>query len=131
MNRRFSLATLLLLIAIVAIGLASARTALLRYVENNPAVPLQIAPPAIALVIMGAMVGLVYGCWLSIWNHGGALSLIAKVVGGPFLGAAAAAQLSVQTDWIVIFLTPIILVSLTTLVAFNRRRATARSAAHT
>jgi hypothetical protein len=130
MDRRFSLATLLLLIAIAAIGLASARIALIRYAENNPAVPLQIEPPAIALVIMGSLVGALYGCWLSVWNGGGLLRLFARAVGGLCLGAAAAAQLSVQTDWIVIFLTPMILVSLTTLVAINRRRATARSVAH-
>lgn len=115
MGRSFSLATLLLLIAIAAVGLASTRTVLVRVWHGE-------SPEIVGLVVLGAIFGAVFGFALALWSRGSWLGFFGSILGGPFLGAAAGAQLSVAVDWPVIFTAPIILISTVMVVAANRRR---------
>jgi hypothetical protein len=115
MGQRFSLATLLLLVAIAAIALASTRSALAGAWNGS-------APGIAGLLTAGAAAGAVFGLLLAIWSGAGFLRLSGGIFGGASVGAAAGAQLSVTVDWIVIFTAPIILVSTIMVIAANRRQ---------
>jgi hypothetical protein len=114
MGRTFSLATLLLLMAIAAIGLASTRTVLAGVWRGQ-------APEVAGLMFAGAIFGALFGLGFALWNRSKWVGFLGCIIGGPCLGAAAGAQLSVAVDWPVIFTTPIILISTLMVVIANRR----------
>ncbi len=115
MTRSFSLATLMLVMAIMAIGLASVRTAAVRVVEGA-----SIDLPR--LLIAGAVAGALYGFALAIWQRGGFVRIGASAIGGSCLGLAAAAQTTSPVAWPVVFTAPIVLVGMAALIGTNRRR---------
>lgn len=127
-RRSFSIAALLMLIAITAVGSASIRAAL---GEDLPVASRLVGLARVigAAMLAGAVVGTIFGLILAAWNRNDLPAAFGSAVGGFFLGAAAAAQCTVKVDWRYIFATPIVLVSVATLVAINsRRRSKARSA---
>ncbi len=91
MNRSFTLSTLNLLIAIVAVCLASTRTALVQVWNGNSA---EIA----LLVVLGGLAGLAFGLVAAIWNRPGWLISLAMMAGGLFLGAAAARRCASRSN---------------------------------
>jgi hypothetical protein len=115
MNRSFSLTTLLLLVTLSAIGLASVRTAIARtwHAPNGATVGLMVAAG-----IGGALFGLV----LSAWNRNGWPADVGSMVGGFYLGVTAGAQLTNPVDWQLLCAVPIVLISTAMLVAATRRR---------
>ena len=115
MERSFSLATLNLMVAIAAVGLASCRSALAGVWNGE-------ADLAALLMLCGGIFGMLFGAVLAIWNRPPWLAVAGCVLGGFFLGAVAAAQLTVKVDWPVIFFAPYVIVSAVALVALNRRR---------
>jgi hypothetical protein len=115
MGRSFSLATLNLAMAIVAVALASTRIALNRgWTAGADSIGL--------LQICGGLCGLILGIVLALWNRPGQMRAWGLIFGGFVLGALTAAQLTVKVDWPVIFATPIILIATVFVVAANRRR---------
>jgi hypothetical protein len=109
---RFSLAVLFLVIAIAAIGLASIRSAFVHAGDEN----LSWLP-----LVAGSVSGAVFGFGLAVWSRWDALRVTAGTLGGFCLGAAAGAQSSVAVHWAVVFVAPILIVSLAGLIAINRR----------
>jgi len=141
MRQRFSLATLMLLVAIAALGLASLRTAIgtaltldqssqaaTSFPNQGPQNPQAIYQTILAIwIVGGSCLGLLLALTLAAWNTRSLVWTIASCAGGVFLGGAAGAQCLVKVDWPVIFLAPVVLVGGTLLVAVNeRRRRTAR-----
>jgi hypothetical protein len=118
----FSLATLLLMMAIAAVGLASIRAALAGAWQGEAAGLRNMNSQTVVLIAAGAVCGALFGLVLAAWNRKGLLVGIASFFGGLFLGAAAGAQCCVKVDWQVIFAAPFVLVSSALLVALNRRR---------
>lgn len=116
MTRSFSLAALMLVIAVAAVGLASMRTVVLRVVSGEPS---DVATP----MILGAIAGGVYGFALGVWQSGGFVRLVASVLGGLCLGLGAGAQITATVDWAVVFAAPALLVGMAVLVGANRRRS--------
>ena len=122
-RRTFSLATLLLVMAIAAVALASIRSLLVR-VWNGESEALIL--PMVAGAIGGALVGLA----LAIWNRGswrlanlrGWPWTITSTIGGMGIGAAVGAQTTAGVDWSVIVLSPLVVIGTAALVAINRRR---------
>jgi len=121
MGRHFSLATLMLAVAIAAIAAASSRAAVVDAWRGN-------SREALELAFVGAAVGLLFGLCLAIWNRGSCIGFVGSLVGGVCLGAAAGAQFASRVDWIVIFMAPVILIPLLLVVAANRRRKKQRLA---
>ena len=119
MGRHFSLATLMLVVAIAAIAAASSRAAVVDAWRGK-------SHEALELAFVGAVVGLLFGLGLAIWNRGSWIGTVGSLVGGICLGAAAGAQFAARVDWIVIFLAPIILIPVLLVVAANRRRKSER-----
>jgi hypothetical protein len=115
MERRFSLGTLLAIVAVAAVGLASIRGALTR-VWTMP------SNEALMMLPFGLLVGGAFGLALALWNGGGWLRAIVGTLAGFGLGAAAGAQTLAKVEWQVVFLAPIVVVGLAALVAGNRRR---------
>lgn len=123
MRRTFSLATLLLVMAIAAVALASIRALLVRVWSGESQA---LAVPMVA----GAMAGATFGLALAVWNRGswrignfhGWPWTIANAVGGLGLGAAVGAQTTARVEWSVIVLAPFIVIGAAVLVAINRRR---------
>lgn len=131
MRSRFSLATLLLLVAIAAVGVGSLRTAIVEVLSlDNFSASLAARGPILAACIAGAaLLGLTLGVILGAWNHRSIPLTIAGAFGGSFLGAAAGAQCTVRAEWPVLFIAPILLIGGTLLVALNeRRKRTGKSA---
>jgi hypothetical protein len=124
MRSRFSLATLLLLVAIAAVGVGSLRTAIIKLLsfDDLSATLAARGPVLAACIVGGGLLGLVFGTILGNWNHRGIPLSIASTLGGSFLGAAAGAQCTVRTEWPVLFIAPILLIGGTLLVALNERR---------
>lgn len=124
MRSRFSLATLLLLVAVAAVGVGSLRTAIVEVLAlDDASAALAAQGPVLAVCLaVGSLLGLLYGAALAAWNHRGALNSLAGALGGAFLGAAAGAQCTVRTDWPALFVAPILLIGGTLLVALNERR---------
>lgn len=118
----FSLATLLLMMAIAAVGLASIRAALAAASQSQAAGLRNMDIQTAVLIAAGAVCGALFGLVLAAWNRKGLLAAIASLFGGMFLGAAAAAQCCLTVDWQVIFAAPFVLVSTAIFVALNRRR---------
>jgi tetrahydromethanopterin S-methyltransferase subunit C len=115
MGRSFSLATLNLAMAIVAVALASTRIAMSRgWTAGAESIGI--------LQVSGGLCGLMLGIVLAIWNRPGQMRSWGLIFGGFVLGALTAAQLTVKVDWPVIFATPIILIATVFVVAANRRR---------
>lgn len=131
MRSRFSLATMLLLVAIAAVGVGSLRTAIVELLAlDNVSAALAARGPVLAACIAGAgLLGLVLGIILGAWNHRSISLSIASALGGCFLGAAAGAQCTVRSEWPVLFVAPIVLVGGTLLVALNERRKRLRKLA--
>jgi hypothetical protein len=115
MGRHFSLATLLLLMAIAAVAMASTRTALAGMWRGQ-------SPGVVGLVVLGGLFGLAFGIGFALWNRGNWYGILGSIVGGPCLGAAAGVQLGVGVEWPVIFAAPFILIVTLLVVAANRRR---------
>jgi hypothetical protein len=115
MERSFSLATLNLMVAIAAVGLACCRSAL----ASDWKVPPQLV---VGLMLLGGIFGMIFGLILAVWNRPGWLAMVGCVLGGFFLGFAAAGQLAVKVDWPVIFATPYVMISAVALLALNHRR---------
>jgi hypothetical protein len=124
MRSRFSLATLLLLVAIAAVGVGSLRTAIVELfaLDDLTAALAARGPVLAACIIGGGLLGLMFGTILGSWNHRGIPLSVASALGGCFLGAAAGAQCTVRTEWPVLFIAPILLIGGTLLVALNERR---------
>ncbi len=110
MRGNFSLATLLLLIAIAAVGLASIRT-----------VPDRPNDVAAVTMVAGGACGMLFAMVLALWNRVGFLRMPLYGVGGAFLGAAAGAQMSVSVHWPVMIAGPILLLTIVWLIAITRR----------
>jgi len=130
MNRTFSIATLLLVMAIVAVALTSLREVVQR--ADGGGSPIGILSPVLACSVAGATFGYGLAIWNSVtpvWMVGGWLRLFVSTVCGLFLGAAAGAQATVRVDWYVLLLTPIVIVGCAALVAATRRQRAASSPA--
>jgi hypothetical protein len=121
MSRSFSLTTLLLMMAIVAVWLASIRPAIVQVV-NGGVGAVAGSPEPIGMLIVGALAGTVFGVGLAVWNRNGWLRSLAAVVGGTCLGLAAGAQMSLPVSWLVVGIGPAIIVAMVALVMANRRR---------
>lgn len=115
MGRHFSLATLMLVVAIAAIAAASSRAAVVDAWRGT-------SHEALALAVLGAGAGSFFGLCLGIWNRGTWIGFVGTLIGGSCLGAAAGAQFATRVDWLVIFMAPVILLPVLLLVANNRRR---------
>lgn len=124
MGRTFSIATLLLLVAVAAVGLASLRALWVRgeigTVTNEAAMILMTA---------GAMAGLIFGVGLAIWNGAGPahrasgwLRMVGSAVCGLFLGAAAGAQFTAAVPWYGLLVLPALIIGAAALVAAGGRR---------
>ncbi len=119
MKRRFSIATLLLLMAISAVAAASVRSAIvqIRTLPNDAS----YREAAIIMVLMGPL-GALEGLILAFWNRSGPLRTMGCLFGGLFLGIAAGGQFVNRVDWTIIGTTPLVLLAASMLVAFSRRR---------
>jgi hypothetical protein len=124
MPGRFSWATLLLLLAIAAVGVGSLRTAIveLPFSEDAAEAVALRWPVWAASIVGGGLLGMAFGAILGSWNQRGLVRHAAGVVGGSFLGAAAGAQCTVRSEWPVLFVAPMLLIGGTLLVALNERR---------
>lgn len=118
MTRSFSMATLLLLVAIAAAGSASLRGAVDRMAGGN-------SEALVTPIVAGGLGGFVFGIALALWNRGGFLRSAAAVVGATLLGSAAGAQMIARVSWTALFVAPVILVTVIWLIAVNRRRSAA------
>jgi len=115
MGHRFSIATLFLLTAIAALALASMRMTMVRVWSgetNDLEWPMAV----------GAIAGMMYAVGLAIWNRTGWAQPVISGVGGLLLGGAAGAQMTSPVAWPVVFAAPVVVVSIVTVIAFNRRR---------
>ena len=124
MERSFSIATLLLAMAIGAVGLASLR-ALWTRAENGD----MARPDAMTMIIAGAVAGLIFGTVLAGWNRPSPVHRLGNVLRmglgaccGCFLGAAAGAQFSATVPWYVLVMLPVAIIGSTALVVASRRR---------
>ena len=115
MERRFSLGTLLSIVAIAAVGLASIRGAFARTWTTPGDAGLIMLP-------FGFWTGGLFGLALAVWNRVGWLKGVAGTLAGFGLGTAAGAQTLATVDWPVIFLAPIVIVGMAALIARNRGR---------
>jgi uncharacterized membrane protein YfcA len=122
MNRTFSIATLLLVMAIVAVALTSLR-GWWQQVESG------VSGDITELVLVCSVAGAVFGFGLAIWNGAspgstgdGWLRVLGSMACGSFLGAAAGAQATARVDRYVLLLTPVVVVGCAALVAATRRR---------
>jgi hypothetical protein len=116
MTRSFSLATLMLVMAIAAIGLASVRTTAVRVAGGE-------SSALMGPLVVGAIGGALYGFALAIWQRAGFIRLVAGVVGGLCIGVAAGAQATSPVGWPVVFTAPVVLVGMAALIGANRRRS--------
>lgn len=114
MQHRFSLATLLLMVAIAAVGLASVRDAFQNSLPGREP----------WMVMFGFWAGGPVGLALAIWNRSGAVLGIVCTLAGFGLGAAAGAQTGVTVSWPTVFVAPILLIGTAAVIAFNRHRRT-------
>ncbi len=118
----YSLATVFLVVAIVAIAAASLRGLWVRAINGGPQ---ELLYPAIACAFDGVLFATVFVFWSrtgSIWDERNLVRLIVYPVAGFFLGAAAGAQSTAQVSWGALMLTPPVVVAVAALVAFNRRK---------
>ncbi len=126
MERTFSIATLLLVIAILAVALASIRAAAVRTLEGQSRA---IATP----IAIGALAGGAVGCVLAFgyrgsrpfWHPKSWPRIVAGTLGGIVLGGGAGAQATAAVSWWIIVLMPPLIVGMTALVVTNRRRQSA------
>lgn len=123
MRSRFSLGTLLLIVAIVAVGAASLRSAAKAVLNEGLTAALPGDKQVIAVWIgVGGLVGLGFGVVLALWNRRGPLGSLVQIFAGGFLGLAAAAQCAIQTPWLVIGMIPIVTIALAVWIAHSQRR---------
>ncbi|MGD9719850.1 MAG: hypothetical protein AB7O59_01380 [Pirellulales bacterium] len=133
MGRTFSIATMLLVMAIVAVGAASLR-GLWQRVEGG------VNDAVLVPVVGGAVAGAVYAFILSVWTSRDPIyeplawpRFVLCTICGWFLGTAAGAQMTATVDGAVLALTPLVVIGSAAVVAFNQRRQarlTADRAAH-
>jgi hypothetical protein len=119
----YSLATVFLVVAIVAIAAASLRGLWVRVTAAGASQ--ELLYPAIVCAIDGMLFATVLAFWSrtgSIWDGRNLVRLIVYPVAGLFLGAAAGAQSMAEVSWGAMVLTPPIVVAVAALVAFNRRK---------
>ncbi len=122
MVRNFSIATLLLVTAIVAVALSGLRGA---WQRANSDASGEVLVPLIVCSIAGAAFGFGLAIWngaVPVWKLGGWARVFGGTVCGLFLGAAAGAQATAHVDRYVLLLTPIVVVGCAALVAATRRR---------
>jgi hypothetical protein len=117
MQHKFSLATLLLMVAIAAVGFASLRSAFHNALPGHEP----------WMVLLGFFAGGPVGFALAIWNRSDWLPGIVSTLAGFGLGAAAGAQTGLIVSWPVIFAAPFVLVGAAAIIAFNRRRTLRRA----
>lgn len=128
MGRTFSIATMLLVMAIVAVGAASMR-GLWQRVEGG------VTDAVLVPVVGGAVAGSIYAFILSVWTARDPIyeplawpRFVVSAICGWFLGAAAGAQMTATVDGAVLALTPIVIIGSAVLVTFNQRRQSRLSA---
>jgi hypothetical protein len=92
MNRRYTVATLLLLITLSAIGLAVFRRGLVAAEGRSGA-------DFGWLVVFGAAMGLLLALGMTALNGGRAARILTGLFFAPFLGAAVMAQFSLGAGW--------------------------------
>ncbi len=115
MNRSFSLATLLLLVLIAAVGSTSLRAVVLRIWSGDSQ---QLVTPIVA----GAGCGLLFGFGLALWERSGVGPFFGSLLGGLCLGGAAGAQMCMPVDWTIIFVSPLLAITVVGMIAAARRR---------
>jgi hypothetical protein len=129
MGRTFSLATLLLVTAIVAAAVASIRSVPARIDAGQPE---QLLIPLVAGTVAGGIFGIALALWQrdvrSFYRWRSWPGAIAAVLGGFLLGAAAGAHMTTRVDWWVIALVPPLVIGGAVVVAANRRRQMRRRA---
>jgi hypothetical protein len=128
MGRTFSVATLLMATAIVAVSVASIRGLWLR-VDEGASSDIMIPMEA------GAAAGALFGFALAIWNRDESLwrpkawpKTFASTMCGYGLGAAAGAQVTAPVGWFVVVLGPAVVIGSAALVTAIRRRQARRLA---
>lgn len=95
MGRNFSLATLLLLTAIAALGAAVIRPVFVRFWSGGIG---QSAVGPMTLLCYGAVAGMVFSVALAAFNRRGWGQVILGPLAGICIGAAAGAQMSLRLD---------------------------------
>ena len=110
MQRTYSIGTLLLIMTIVAVGLAGLRS--IQQQDSTDATRAAIVQ-AIISGLAGAAFGFVLTKWngaTPIWRLGGWARLLLGAVWGGFLGAAAGARALTRVDGESLVLTPVLIV---------------------
>jgi hypothetical protein len=125
MNRSFSIATLLLIIAIAAMAMASIRGA---WVRMDAVDGQGVLIPVVCGAVAGGVLGFALGLWNTPWpffawkTWGRAF---ACDLGGIVLGAAVGAQVTAPIGWTTVVVAPLLIIALAAAVSIRRRRSAA------
>jgi hypothetical protein len=103
MSHKFSLTTMFLLVAMVALWLSPIRSMLV-YVWNGDFNTAMAG--SFRMMLAGAVAGMLFGTASGIWNCEGWVIGVIRIVGGACLGAAAGIEVSLPVDWPVMVLLP-------------------------
>lgn len=115
MNRRFSLATLLLVVTFSAIMAACIRAAVWHAWHTN-------GRELTLLLLLGALSGAIVGTALTLWVRGLTYAVFGAPILGACLGMAAMAQATMQVGWSLVLAGPIIVLGCVTVVAVAGKR---------